>query len=125
MRYLLAIAVGVSTFVGHLGATWQRSPDPAAQRFALEFKACQLAHAEDKPGKCRLFGRIQVVDRFPDVKIQKVSSFPDIRVKWVDSFPDAPGRWQRVESFPDYRVQFVDAFPDYKIQRVDSFPGCD
>jgi hypothetical protein len=125
VRYLLAIAVGCVGLIAQPGVTWQPASGPAAQRFALELDACRLAHASGKPDKCRLFGRIQVVDSFPDVRIQQVSAFPDIRVQWVESFPDRPGRWQRVESFPDYRVQFVDAFPDYKIQVVESFPGCD
>ena len=76
------------------------------------------------PDKCRLFGKIQVVDSFPDVKIQLVSSFPDIKVQVVSSFADKPGKWRFVDSFPDFKVQFVDSFPDYKIEYVDCFPGC-
>ena len=97
----------------------------AADRFAMEVELCKEAQAQNKPSKCKLYGKIQIVDAFPDVKIQKVDAFPDIKVKWVNAFADDPGEWQKVDAFPDYKVQFVDAFPDYKIKEVDAFPGCD
>lgn len=59
----------------------------------------------------KLYGRIQVVDVFPDVKVQKVDVFPDVRVQKVDVFPDACGKWQLVDVFPDVKVQYVDVFP--------------
>jgi hypothetical protein len=70
-----------------------------------------------------LYGRVQFVESFPDLKIQIVESFPDIKVKLVESFPDACGEWQVVESFPDFKVQVVESFPDLKVQYVESFPG--
>ena len=93
------------------------------QRFQLALDACQSATAA--PEKCAIFGKIQIVDHFPDVKIQKVDAFPDIKVEWVEHFPDSPGKWQKVDHFPDFKVQFVDHFPDYKIEEVTAFPGCD
>ena len=71
----------------------------------------------------RLYGKVQVVNSFPDIKVQVVRSFPDLKVQKVKSFPDRCGKWQFVDSFPDFKVQFVDSFPDIKIQYVDSFPG--
>jgi len=71
----------------------------------------------------KLYGKIQEVGAFPDVKVQVVSAFPDVRVQKVNAFPDACGKWQMVTSFPDTRVQFVTAFPDVKVQYVDAFPG--
>ncbi|MCA2982077.1 MAG: hypothetical protein INH37_27705 [Myxococcaceae bacterium] len=71
----------------------------------------------------KLYGRIQLVSSFPDVKVQEVSSFPDVKVQKVTSFPDGCGRWQFVTSFPDTKVQFVTSFPDVKIKYVTSFPG--
>jgi hypothetical protein len=71
----------------------------------------------------KLYGKIQVVTAFPDVKVQIVSAFPDVKVKNVSAFPDKCGMWQMVTAFPDTKVQFVDAFPDVKIQYVDAFPG--
>jgi hypothetical protein len=71
----------------------------------------------------KLYGKIQEVSSFPDVKVQVVSSFPDVKVQKVSSFPDSCGKWQMVNSFPDTKVQFVTSFPDVKIQYVNSFPG--
>jgi hypothetical protein len=71
----------------------------------------------------KLYGKIQEVSSFPDVKVQVVSSFPDVKVQKVSSFPDTCGEWQMVTSFPDTKVQFVTSFPDVKIQYVSSFPG--
>jgi hypothetical protein len=71
----------------------------------------------------QLYGKVQVVDAFPDIKVQVVDAFPDLKVQVVDAFPDACGRWQFVDAFPDFKIQFVDAFPDIKIQYVDAFPG--
>ena len=71
----------------------------------------------------KLFGKIQEVTSFPDLKIQVVTSFPDVKVQNVSSFPDSCGKWQMVTSFPDTKVQFVTSFPDVKIQYVTSFPG--
>jgi hypothetical protein len=70
-----------------------------------------------------LWGKIQFVDHFPDIKIQFVDHFPDIKVKYVDHFPDRCGLWQVVEHFPDIKIQVVEHFPDIKVQVVDHFPG--
>lgn len=71
----------------------------------------------------KLYGKIQVVTAFPDVKVQKVTAFPDVKVQEVSAFPDKCGKWQMVTAFPDTKVQFVTAFPDVKIQYVTAFPG--
>lgn len=71
----------------------------------------------------KLYGRVQYVDAFPDIKIQFVNSFPDLRVQFVESFPDQCGKWQVVTAFPDIKVQVVESFPDIKVQVVNSFPG--
>jgi hypothetical protein len=71
----------------------------------------------------KLYGKVQVVNAFPDIKVQIVNAFPDLKVQVVDAFPDACGKWQMVDAFPDFKIQFVDAFPDIKIQYVDAFPG--
>ena len=73
----------------------------------------------------KLWGKVQFVNSFPDIKIQYVESFPDLKVKFVNSFPDKCGLWQTVESFPDIKVQVVNSFPDIKIKVVESFPGVD
>ena len=71
----------------------------------------------------RLYGKVQVVSSFPDIKVQVVSSFPDLKVQVVNSFPDSCGKWQFVNSFPDFKIQYVNSFPDIKIMMVNSFPG--
>jgi hypothetical protein len=71
----------------------------------------------------KLWGKVQKVTSFPDIKVQKVTSFPDLKVQKVTSFPDKCGQWQFVTSFPDIKIQFVTSFPDVKIQFVTSFPG--
>ena len=70
-----------------------------------------------------LYGKVQIVDAFPDIKVQIVDAFPDIKVKWVDAFPNDCGKWQKVDAFADFKIQLVDAFPDLKVQEVDAFPG--
>ena len=70
-----------------------------------------------------LYGDVQIVESFPDIKVQIVDSFPDLKVQIVESFPDDCGQWKIVESFPDVKIQIVDSFPDIKVQYVDSFPG--
>jgi hypothetical protein len=119
----LALAVAALAFFGQI----QPSPTgpSKADLFAVELSACNEAVAAGKPGKCRLFGKIKVVEHFPDVKIEVVEHFPDIKVKLMEHFADGPGKWTMVEHFPDFKVQFVSHFPDYKIKYVEHFPGCD
>ena len=124
-RFITALVLFVTCFLVRPSVIVEpAAPDKKAQ-FALELESCQQAWADGLPDKCQLYGKIQMVDSFPDVKVQSVSSFPDIRVQLVGSFPDSPGKWQLVGSFPDYKVQMVSSFPDYKIEYVGSFPGCD
>jgi len=84
-----------------------------------------LANGECKFKGIPLYGKIQFVTSFPDIKIQFVENFPDIKVKFVTSFPDECGLWQVTESFPDFKVQVVTSFPDIKVKVVESFPGMD
>lgn len=125
LRRVTCAAVFVLTSLLSLAPLPLDAPPDAPERFATELRACSEATAAERPSKCRLYGKIQWVDAFPDVKVQIVDAFPDIKVKFVDAFPDRPGTWQVVDAFPDFKVQKVSAFPDYKIQIVDAFPGCD
>ena len=78
----------------------------------------------NKDGKTfNLYGKVKIVESFPDIKVQLVESFPDLKVKIVESFPDQCGKIKLVESFPDVKVQLVESFPDIKVKIVDSFPG--
>lgn len=85
-------------------------------------------HTRQEKAECslnnhRLYGRVQVVDSFPDLKVQVVNAFPDLKVKVVESNPTKCGEWKIVSNFPDLKIQFVNSFPDLKIQYVESFPG--
>lgn len=71
----------------------------------------------------KLYGKIQEVTSFPDVKVKVVTAFPDVKVQKVNAFADKCGKWQMVTSFPDTKVQFVTSFPDVKVQYVTAFPG--
>lgn len=70
-----------------------------------------------------LYGNVEVVESFPDLKVQLVESFPDLKVEVVESFPDDCGQWKFVDSFPDVKIQYVESFPDLKVKMVTSFPG--
>jgi len=70
-----------------------------------------------------LYGDIQIVESFPDIKVQIVESFADLHVQTVTSFPDDCGLWKFVTSFPDVKIQYVTSFPDIKVKMVTSFPG--
>jgi hypothetical protein len=98
---------------GFLGAAVPRSAALAAGKIGGD---CSLKGH-------KLFGKIQVVKAFPDLKVQIVTAFPDLKVQKVDAFPDKCGQWKMVDAFPDLKIQFVDAFPDLKIQYVNAFPG--
>ena len=95
---------------------------------SLFLTASGVAKTGNVTAKCSfnghpLYGKIQVVTSFPDVKVKVVEHFPDPKVKVVKNFPDACGKWQMVEHFPDTKVQFVTNFPDVEIEYVQHFPG--
>lgn len=71
----------------------------------------------------RLYGKVQIVNSFPDIRVKVVNSFPDLKVRVVNSFPDRCGKWQFVNTFPDFKIQLVESFADIKIMYVNSFPG--
>ncbi|HOH96042.1 MAG TPA: hypothetical protein PK638_02520 [Candidatus Enterocola sp.] len=70
-----------------------------------------------------LYGKVKIVESFPDIKVKIVDSFADIKVTIVDSFADECGKVKIVDSFPTIKVQLVNSFPDITVKIVDSFPG--
>ncbi len=126
MKYLIA-AVAAALLTAGIYPVVVSETDPLTkqEQFALELEACQKAHASGTPGKCELYGKIEIVDNFGDVQVEEVDNFADIKVEWVDNFADSPGQWERVDNFADYQVEIVDNFGDYKVEFVDNFPGCD
>lgn len=70
-----------------------------------------------------LYGKVEFVSSYADIKIQYVSSYGDIKVQMVDSYANECGKWQKVSSMGDFKVQVVDSYADIKVQLVDSYPG--
>lgn len=40
----------------------------------------------------KLYGKVQVVNAFPDFKVQVVEAFPDLKVQEVNAFPTKCGK---------------------------------
>lgn len=91
--------------------------------YILSSESLKDIESQSKPDVTKIYGKIKIVDSFPDYKVKIVSSFADLHVKLVSSFPDDVGKWKIVESFPDFKIQFVDSFPDFTIKYVENFPG--
>lgn len=70
-----------------------------------------------------LYGKVKIVEHFPDIQVQAVSRFPDLRVLTVEGYANKCGRWEIVDDFPDFTVQFVEHFPDITVQFVEIYPG--
>lgn len=87
------------------------------------FKMMMMQSGECEWDGIKLYGKVEFVDHFPDIKIEYVEHFPDIKVKMVDHFADECGEWEKVDHFPDFKVQVVEHFPDLKVELVDYFPG--
>jgi len=101
------------------GSSWLVYPDLMLFELALADAVADDCSFNSIP----LYGEVEVVESFADIRVQVVTSFPDLKVKQVTSFPDDCGEWEFVESFPDFTIEFVDSFPDIKIEYVTSFPG--
>jgi CRISPR/Cas system CSM-associated protein Csm4 (group 5 of RAMP superfamily) len=71
----------------------------------------------------KLYGRVKIVENFPDITIQIVDNLADIDVKVVEHFPEKCGEWELVENFPDLKVKIVENNANIKIRFVDHFPG--
>ena len=96
------VATSVTTFVPDRGAPIGVAPAAAGAKIAGD---CSFK------GK-KLYGKIKIVDAFPDLKVQV-----------VDAFPDKCGKWKMGDAFPELKIQMVTAFPDLKIKYVTAFPG--
>ena len=68
-----------------------------------------------------LYGRVQFVDRFPDIKIKVVQHFPDLNVQRVRRFPDKCGKWQIGNR--GLKVKIVTQGEDITVRWVARFPG--
>lgn len=62
---------------------------------SLALGCVSTAVAGNVDGQCRfngkrLYGTVQVVCSFPDIKVQFVDAFPDVKIQFVDAFPGKP-----------------------------------
>ena len=60
--------------------------------------SCTIISAGDDPVKpdctckeIKLYGKVKIVEHFPDFKVKAVDHFPDLKVKLVEHFPDECG----------------------------------
>jgi hypothetical protein len=63
-----------------------------------------------------LYGKVQIVDRSPDLRVEIVSGFSDIEVDTVTYTPSKCGEWKFVDRSPDIKVQYVSSGADLKIR---------
>ena len=116
-KVITTISIFTALAIATISHTAPANPEPEhAKLTGFDKGSCTVN------GK-KMFGKIQEVTAFPDVKVQVVTAFPDVKVQKVTAFPDSCGKWEMVTAFPDTKVQFVNAFPDVKIQYVTAFPG--
>ncbi|MCQ2348252.1 MAG: hypothetical protein MJZ65_03585 [Paludibacteraceae bacterium] len=108
-KHLLIIAILLLTL-----------PLRANDQITIDKENCTIT----KDGKTfPLYGKVKIVESFPDLEVKLVESFSDLDVKLVESFPDQCGEIQIVESFPDIKVKLVSSFPDLKVKIVGAFQG--
>ncbi len=113
----------VTMIVFHLAGFYPTDCSSACGKLTYQIPDEQIDKENCRWKGFPLYGKIQFVESFPDIKVQIVDAFPDLKVKLVESFPGDCGEWQIVESFPDVKIQIVESFPDIKVQFVESFPG--
>lgn len=114
MKKLLILALFAFIALPMLAQTGNKKP-------GINKENCTFTNKEGKT--FNLYGKVKIVEHFPDIKVQIVDSFEDLDVKIVEHFPDQCGKVKLVENFPDIKVQIVNSFPDFKVKIVDSFPS--
>lgn len=114
MKHLLIIALSLILAVPMMAQKSDVKP-------GIDKQNCTYTNKDGKT--FNLYGKVKIVEHFPDIKVQIVESFPDVEVELVEHFPDQCGKVKLVESFPDVKVQIVNSFPDIKVKIVEHFPG--
>lgn len=71
----------------------------------------------------KLYGKVQVVDAFPDFRVRVVSAFPDLKVQRSTLLPVPAVAGNGWTPFPISKSSSSNAFSDFDIQYVDAFPG--
>jgi hypothetical protein len=70
-----------------------------------------------------LYGKVQIVESNPDIRVEVVSVWPDILVDTTDYTPSRCGEWKFVKDWPDFKIQFVNSGADIKISFNNTWPG--
>jgi hypothetical protein len=72
-----------------------------------------------------LYGKVKVVEDYPDFTVKIVEDYPDMEVSIVNStFADDCGEWKFVDyEHPDFTIKFVEDYPDITIHFTKGFPG--
>lgn len=70
-----------------------------------------------------VYGKVQIVNAFPDYKVRVVDAFADLDVQVVNAFPDKPGKWEIVNSAARYKIQFVTIGEDFTVHFVNHSPA--
>ena len=70
----------------------------------------------------KLYGKIQFVKNFGDIRVEIVDNFGDLKVEVVKYYATSCGKWEIVSQFPDLKVEIVKNFGDIKIEFVKYFP---
>ncbi len=95
-------------------------------KFVIDKKNCTITNKDSKE-TFNLYGNIEIVESFPDIRVKIVDSFEDLDVKKITTYypntPESCGEFREVKSFPDIRVKIVTSSPDITVKIVDSFPG--
>ncbi|MBN1339287.1 MAG: hypothetical protein JXA03_08185 [Bacteroidales bacterium] len=89
----------------------------------------KTGHSQDfDPYTCtfkgkELFGKIQRVTSFADLKVEVVDYNADLEVDTTSSWPSKCGQWKFVQHFPDLKVEFVKYGADLRIKYVNYGAG--
>ena len=95
-------------------------PETVYDNITIDKKACTIT----KNGKTyKLYGKIQFVENWGDIKIQIVENCPDMKIKFVDNWADGCGKFQVVDNWPELKVQIVNNWGDIKVKIVENWPG--
>lgn len=71
----------------------------------------------------KLYGRIEFVTEFEDIRVKLVDEFADLDVKKVNYTADQCGEWQVVEDLPELKVKIVNSGEDIRVRFVNEFEG--
>jgi hypothetical protein len=71
----------------------------------------------------QLYGKVEIVEDFPDITVKQVDDFADLNVKKVEDFANECGKWKIVDESADFKVKLVEDFEDIQVKMVNDSPG--